>query len=181
MPTIIFDRYHRYIEVWPEPSRTQVEEVAELSRSVLEDKYNDFKNQLDALPQYEVVTRDKRFLDLVALGISSAALTLSTFNTVKISKLESQIVNNNKRLDHLVDITALHEQHFKAVDQKVDDMAALLVKILRQCIRHSGGWNQQYDCGWSLSILSGTLFHGSPRLQQDGGDLLLQGKECPPD
>ena len=131
MPTIIFDRYHRYIEVWPEPSRTQVEEVAELSRSVLEDKYNDFKNQLDALPQYEVVTRDKRFLDLVALGISSAALTLSTFNTVKISQLETQIVNNNKRLDHLVDITALHEQHFKAVDQKVDDMAALLVKILR--------------------------------------------------
>ena len=73
MPTIIFDRYHRYIEVWPEPSRTQVEEVAELSRSVLEDKYNDFKNQLDALPQHEVVTRDKRFLDLVALGMSSAA------------------------------------------------------------------------------------------------------------
>ena len=80
MPEIIFDRYHRYIEVWPEPSRTQVEEVAELSRSCLADKYNDFKNMLDALPQYEVVTRDKRFLDLVALGMSSAALTLATFN-----------------------------------------------------------------------------------------------------
>jgi hypothetical protein len=96
MPDIIFDRYHRYIEVWPEPSRTQVEEVAELSRSCLADKYKDFKNQLDALPQYEVVTRDKRFLDLVALGMSSAALTLATFNTVKISHLETQIVNNNK-------------------------------------------------------------------------------------
>jgi hypothetical protein len=131
MPSVIFDRYHRYIEVWPEPSRTQVEEVAELSRSVLQDKYNDFKNQLDALPQYEVVTRDKRFLDLVSLGMSTAALTLSTFNTVKISHLETQIVNNNKRLDHLVDITALHEKHFKAVDQKIDDMADLLVKILR--------------------------------------------------
>jgi hypothetical protein len=59
MPSIIFDRYHRYIEVWPEPSRTQVEEVAELSRSVLQDKFNDFQNQLDALPQYEVITRDK--------------------------------------------------------------------------------------------------------------------------
>ncbi len=76
MPDIIFDRYHRYIEVWPEPSRTQVEEVAELSRSCLADK-----NQLDALPQYEVVTRNKRFLDLVALGMSSAALTLATFNS----------------------------------------------------------------------------------------------------
>jgi hypothetical protein len=131
MPEIIFDRYHRYIEVWPEPSRTQVEEVAELSRSCLADKYNDFKNMLDALPQYEVVTRNKRFLDLVALGMSSAALTLATFNTVKISHLETQIVNNNKRLDHLVDITSLHEKHFKAVDQKVDDMANQLAKILR--------------------------------------------------
>ncbi|MFN9938427.1 MAG: hypothetical protein ACK56I_03030, partial [bacterium] len=62
--------------------------------------------------------------------MSTAALTLSTFNTVKISHLETQIVNNNKRLDHLVDITALHEQHFKAVDKKIDDMAELLVKIL---------------------------------------------------
>ncbi len=95
MPDIIFDHYHRYIEVWPEPSRAQVEEVAELSCSCLADKY-DFKNQLDALPKYEVVTRDKRFLDLVYLGMSSAALTLATFNTAKISHLETQIVNNNK-------------------------------------------------------------------------------------
>ena len=63
--------------------------------------------------------------------MSSAALTLATFNTVKISHLETQIVNNNKHLDHLVDITSLHEKHFKAVDQKVDDMANQLAKILR--------------------------------------------------
>ena len=86
---------------------------------------------LDALPQHEVVTQEKRFLDLVALGMSSAALTLATFNSVKISHLETQIVNNNKRLDHLVDITALHDKHFKVVDQKVDDMAKQLANILR--------------------------------------------------
>jgi hypothetical protein len=51
--------------------------------------------------------------------MSAAALTLATFNTARISKLETQIAHNNKRLDHLVDITALHEQHFKAVDQKL--------------------------------------------------------------
>jgi hypothetical protein len=131
MPTIIFDRYQHYIEIWPEPHKTQVEQVAELSRSCLSDKHNDFNNMLDALPQHEVVTREKRFLDLVALGMSSAALTLATFNTTKISHLEMQIVINNKRLDHLVDITALHDKHFKAVDQKVDNMAAQLANILR--------------------------------------------------
>ena len=131
MPDIIFDRYHRYIEIWPEPHKTQVEQIAELSPSCLADKHNDFNNMLDALPQHEVVTREKRFLDLVSLGMSTAALTLASFNSAKISHLETQIVNNNKRLDHLVDITALHENHFKAVDQKLDDMATQLAHILR--------------------------------------------------
>ncbi len=111
-PTLIFNQYHRYIEKWPEPFRTQVEEVAKISRSCLADKLNDFNNILDTLPQYKVITRDKRFLDLVALGMSAAVLTLSTFNLAKISHLETQIVNCNKRVDHLIDITALHENHF---------------------------------------------------------------------
>jgi hypothetical protein len=90
----IFDKYHRYIEMWPEPFRTQVEEVAEISRSCLADNMTDFNNMLGALPQYEVITRGKCFLDLVALGMSAAALTLSTFNSAKVSHLEMQIVNN---------------------------------------------------------------------------------------
>jgi hypothetical protein len=130
-PTLIFDKYHRYIELWPEPFRTQIEEIAEISRSCLAYKLTDFNNMLNALPQYEVVTRNKRFLDLVSLGMSAAVLTLSTFNSAKISHLETQIVNNNKRVDHLVDIMALHENHFKAVDQKVDDVAEKLAMILK--------------------------------------------------
>jgi hypothetical protein len=130
-PADIFDKYHRYIEMWPEPFRTRVEEVPEISRSCLADKLTDFNNMLDALPQYEVVTRDKRFLDLVALGMSAAALTLSTFNSAKISHLETQIVNNNKCIDHLVNIAALHENHFHAVDQKVDDMADKWATLLQ--------------------------------------------------
>jgi hypothetical protein len=63
--------------------------------------------------------------------MSTTVLTLASFNSAKISHLETQIVNNNKRLDHLVDITALHENHFKAVDQKLDDMATQLAHILR--------------------------------------------------
>jgi hypothetical protein len=58
-PANIFQTYHAYIDKWPEPFRTQVEEVAEISRSCLEDKLNDFSNMLAALPEYEIVTRDK--------------------------------------------------------------------------------------------------------------------------
>jgi hypothetical protein len=67
----------------------------------------------------------------VALGMSTTALTLSTFNSAKISTLETQIASNNKRVDHLVDITSLHEQHFKAVDRKLDDVSDKLALMLR--------------------------------------------------
>jgi hypothetical protein len=83
-PMNIFNHYHNYIKKWPEPFRTQVEEVAEISRSCLADKV-DFEDILDTLPQYKVITCDKC---LVALGMSTVALTLSTFNSARISTLE---------------------------------------------------------------------------------------------
>jgi hypothetical protein len=116
-PAQIFENYQTYINKWPEPFRMQVQEVADISRSCLADKVSDFNNILAALPEYELVTREKRFLDLVSFGMSATALTLATYNTARISKLETQIATNNKRLDHLVDITALHKKHFKAVVQ----------------------------------------------------------------
>jgi hypothetical protein len=58
-PAQIFQQYHNYIDKWPEPFRTQVQEVADISKSCLADKRNDFTNILVALPEYEIVTRDK--------------------------------------------------------------------------------------------------------------------------
>jgi hypothetical protein len=129
-PMNILNHYHNYIEKWAEPFHTQVEEVAEISHSCIADKVNNFKDILDALLQYEVVTRDKRFLDLVAIGMSMAALTLSTFNSARISTLESKIVSNNKQVDHLVDITSLHKKHFKAMDHKLDNVSSKLATML---------------------------------------------------
>ncbi len=94
-PANIFQTYHAYTNKWPEPFRTQVQEVADISRSCLEDKLNDFSNILAALPEYEIVTREKPFLDLISFGMSAAALTLATYNTARISKLETQIAQNN--------------------------------------------------------------------------------------
>jgi hypothetical protein len=123
----IFNHYHNYIKKWPEPFRTQVEEVAEISLSCLADKVNDFEDILDTLLQYKVVTCEKC---LVALGMSTVALTLSTFNSARISTLESQIVSNNKRVDHLVDSTSLHKKHFKAVDHKLDHVSDKLATLM---------------------------------------------------
>jgi hypothetical protein len=72
--SIIFEQYCNYIEQWP--FRMQMEQIAEVSRACITDKINDFINILDALPHHQVVNRHKRFLNLVALGMSMAALTL---------------------------------------------------------------------------------------------------------
>jgi hypothetical protein len=45
--------------------------------------------------------------------------------------LETQIVSNNKPVDHLVDITNLHENHYKAVDQKLDNFSDKLPTLLK--------------------------------------------------
>jgi hypothetical protein len=63
--------------------------------------------------------------------MSAAALTLATFNTAKMAHLETQIAHNNKRLDHLVDITTLHEQHLRAVDKKLDNVSNKLAMLLK--------------------------------------------------
>ncbi len=34
-------------------------------------------------------------------------------------------------MDHLVDITALHENHFRAVDKKLDDVANKLATLIK--------------------------------------------------
>jgi hypothetical protein len=129
-PDKIFLEYRKYVDKWQEPHRTQLEEIAELSCFIIANQISDFIDMLDALPAHEIVTREKRFLDLIALGMSAASLTLSTINTAKISALESKIALNNKRLDHLVDITALHEQHFKVVDPKLDDISRQLAFLI---------------------------------------------------
>jgi hypothetical protein len=60
-PAKIFEQYQTYIDKWPEPFRTQVDEV-DISQSCLADKLNDFTSILVTLPEYEVITRDQPVL-----------------------------------------------------------------------------------------------------------------------
>jgi len=92
--------------------------------------------------------------------MSAAALTLSTFNSAKISTFETQIASNNKRVDHLVDITSLHEKHFKAVDCKLDyvsDKLALMLQISKVHFAKMTDFMEQ-KFGTAVAI-SKQLFH----------------------
>ncbi len=96
-----------------------MKQIIEVICSCFLDKINDFINILDVLPmpRYVTVTKTKRQFNLVTFGVATAGLTLTTYNAVQISKLNNRIVAK-KNLDQLIDITNLHEQHFKAMDTK---------------------------------------------------------------
>ncbi len=96
-----------------------MKQVVEVSHSCIMDKVNDFIDLLDTLLRHTTGTRTKQQFELVTFGIATTRLTLDTYNMVQISKLENKIAANEK-VDHLVDITNLREQQFKAVNQKLD-------------------------------------------------------------
>jgi hypothetical protein len=108
-----------------------MKQIVEVSRSCLSDKINDFIDILDALPRHTTVTRTKRQFDLILFGLASAGLTMAMYNAVQISKLENKMASNKKKLDHLINITNLYEQHFKAVDQKIDNISNQLAIMLQ--------------------------------------------------
>ncbi len=51
---------------------------------------------------------------------------MATYNTLQISKLEEQIVAQRDILDHLIDVMKLQEEHFKAIDEKIDTISNTL-------------------------------------------------------
>jgi hypothetical protein len=108
-----------------------MKQVVEVSHSCITDKVDDFIGLLDTLQRQTTITRTKCQFDLVTFGIATAGLTLTTCNAVQISKLENKIAANNKKVDHLIDITNLHEQHIKAINQKLDGMSDQLSTMLQ--------------------------------------------------
>ncbi len=79
-----------------------------------------FTDLLESLPH--VNEQQQRQWDIVAFGTASAAVTLATYNTVQISKLETAIEAQQAKTDLLTDITKLHEHQMHKLDNMVDDI-----------------------------------------------------------
>jgi hypothetical protein len=63
------------------------------------------------------------------MGTAAAALSLATYNTVQISKLETAIKAQQAKTDLLTDISKLHENHMHKLDNMVDDIGKELQVI----------------------------------------------------
>ncbi len=71
--------------------------------------------------------RPKRF---IAIGISIAAMAMSTFNTVWITQLNEEISTLKEKTDLILDVVHLHEKHLHHLEEKLDQTNKLLADLL---------------------------------------------------
>jgi hypothetical protein len=79
-----------------------------------------FHNLLTSLPHVQECHRHQ--WDVTSFVAATAALSLVTYNTIQISKLETAIEAQQAKKDLLTDITKLHEQHLHKLDGMIDEI-----------------------------------------------------------
>ena len=60
--------------------------------------------------------------DIASFVTATAALTLFTYNTIQISKLETAIKTQKQKTDLLANIVQIHEQHLHKLDEMIKDI-----------------------------------------------------------
>ncbi len=79
-----------------------------------------FHYLLASLPR--VHKRQRRQWDVVSFMAATVALSLATYNTVQISKLETAIEAQQAKTDVLTDISKLHEHHMHKLEGMINDI-----------------------------------------------------------
>ncbi len=104
--------------------------VTDVSLAIIEGSLEDFRDIIKALPQkMEISTPGcpKRF---ITLGISIAAMAMSTFKTVRITQLNEEISTLKEKTDLILDVVHLHEKHLHHVEEKLKQTNKLLADLL---------------------------------------------------
>jgi transcription initiation factor IIF auxiliary subunit len=92
----------------------------ELYKSDIRQVFKLFQELLASLHHLSELQR--RQWDIASFVAATAALTLFTYNTVQISKLETAIEAQKQKTDLLANIVKLHEQHQHQLDKMIKDI-----------------------------------------------------------
>jgi hypothetical protein len=101
-------------------NRATLNSTFELYKSDIRQVFKLFQDLLASLPH--VPKRQRRQWDIASFVAATASLTLYTYNTVQISKLEKAIEAQKQKTDLLADIVKLHEQHLHQMDRMIDNI-----------------------------------------------------------
>ncbi len=115
-------------------NRATLNSTFELYKSDIRQIFKLFKDLLDSLPHVPEWQRCQ--WDIASFVTATSALTLSTYNTVQISKLETAIETQKQKTDLLADIFQIHEQHLHQLDKMIDDIGNEIAKLKVQAGFH---------------------------------------------
>ncbi len=115
-------------------NRATLNSTFNLYKSDIRQVFKLFKVLLASLPH--VPEHQGQQWDIASFVTATSALTLSTYNTVPISKLETAIKTQKQKTDFLADIVRLHEQHLRKLDEMIEDIGNEIKKLRAQAGFH---------------------------------------------
>jgi hypothetical protein len=101
-------------------NRAMLISTFELYKSDIKQFFRFVQDLLASLPHVPECQRWQ--YDITSFVAATAPLTLSTYNTVQISKLETAIEAQKQKTELLADIVKLHKQHLQHLDRMIDDI-----------------------------------------------------------
>jgi len=104
--------------------------VTDVSLAIIEGSLEDFRDIIKALHRKMEISMLGRPKQFIAIGVSFAAMAMSTFNTIRIMQLKEEISTLKEKTDLILDVVHLHEKHLHHVEEKLEQTNKLLADLL---------------------------------------------------
>jgi hypothetical protein len=115
---VIAGVYEQLREKHEEPFKSITKSMTDVRLAIIEGSLEDFHDIIKLLPQKTEISMPGRPKRFIALGISIAAMAMSTFNTIRITQLNKEISTLKEKTDLILDMVHLHKKHLNHVEEK---------------------------------------------------------------
>jgi len=112
----IKNTYSKPLAKHEEQFRSIAKSTTDVSLMTIAASIKDFK----AFPQMTEISAPGRPKHYIALGLSIAVMTMSSFNAYRITQLNSEITTLKLKIDLLMDISHLRDAHLHHLEDQID-------------------------------------------------------------
>jgi len=159
------DKYHFKID---DADLRTIHSTFQIYRQNTKEIFKLFNDLLASLPH--VHARQRRQWDIASFVAATAALSLATYNTIQIAKLETAIEVQQAKTDLLTDITKLHEQHLHQLQGQMSDIGQ---EIQCQHLGRTRGRPGRSHCHWRHQLFPNAVLVRLGRMQASWPNVLL--------
>jgi hypothetical protein len=126
----IEQHYALLLDKHEDPFKTISKTTTDVSLLTISACIEDFQDMIKVLPQMTKIPSPGRPKRFVAIGLTIAAMAMSSFYAYRITELNSEISALKSKMDLLVDVSHLHEAHLHHLEEKTDATNKPLADIL---------------------------------------------------